>query len=145
MEEFRNKLQKDIKTYWLLTAVSAVGIIAVVCISFITDGVWNSNSTITAFFAVLLGMSLFYIRRNKTALNDEHLFKHLYIQNSDERNVQIMMKASKTSFIISVLGFSLGSIIFTYINETISSVLSCCMAFIMIVYLSVTFYYNKKM
>ena len=49
MEEFRNKLQKNIKIYWLLVIVIYLGI------SFITDG-WNRTWIIWAVSGVLYAL-----------------------------------------------------------------------------------------
>jgi len=145
MEEFRNKLQKDIRSYWILAGVSAVGIAAMLGYSIFSGDGGSGIDTTVGVFITLLICSLMFIRRNKMALNDENLFKSLYVRNTDERNNQIMMTASRTSFVLIILGLALAAIVFNYIDITISRVLSCCMTFIIFVYLGVTAYYNKKM
>ncbi|MBE6864558.1 MAG: hypothetical protein E7495_08400 [Ruminococcus flavefaciens] len=145
MEEFRNKLQKNIKIYWLLVIVSAVAIVGMYGFAAVTgDGEYGSGYN-SGFFAAMLVVSLLHIKRNKMALQDENLFKHLYVRNTDERNNQIMREASKTSFIITIAGMSLATMVISYFSEVVSCTLSCCMAFILIVYFGVTAYYNRKM
>ena len=93
----------------------------------------------------MIVVSAVFIKRNKKALNDEKLLKELYIRNTDERNNQIFKEAGKTSFLITIAGLSAAAIISGYYSQIVSATLSCCMGFIMFVYVGVTLYYRNKM
>ena len=148
MEEFRKKLQKNNRIYRLYIVVSIlciVGIIAFHIINGRTEQGSGPQSGIIGFFAAMVFVSLIQISRNKKALNDEKLLKDLYIRNTDERNNQIFKEAGKTSFLITIAGLSAATLLSDYYNHIVSATLSCCMGFIMLVYLGVTLYYRKKM
>lgn len=148
MEEFRKKLQKNNRIYRLYIVVSIlciVGIIAFHIINGRTEQGSGPQSGIIGFFAAMIVVSFIFIKRNKKALNDEKLLKDLYIRNTDERNNQIFKEAGKTSFLITIAGLSIATLLLDYYNHVVSATLSCCMGFIMLVYLGVTLYYRKKM
>ena len=148
MEDFKKKLQKDNRTYRIFIVISIICLIGMLVLRIVlgrTDAGSGSQSGMSGFFAAMIVVSLIFIKRNNKAINDDKLLKELYIRNTDERNHQIFKEAGKTSFLISIGCLSAASIISGYFNSIVSATLSCCMAFIMIVYLSVTFYYNKKM
>lgn len=148
MEEFRKKLQKNNRIYRLYIVVSIlciVGIIAFHIINGRTEQGSGPQSGIIGFFAAMIVVSFIFIKRNKKALNDEKLLKDLYIRNTDERNNQIFKEAAKTSFLITIAGLSAAALLSDYYSHIVSATLSCCMGFIMLVYLGVTLYYRKKM
>ena len=148
MEEFRKKLQKDNMTYHIFIIVSVLciaGIIVFFAVHGRTGAASAPQSGFGGFFAAMIFVSIMCIRRNKKALNDEKLLKDLYIRNTDERNNQIFKEAAKTSFLITIAGLSIATLLSDYYNHVVSATLSCCMGFIMLVYLGVTLYYRKKM
>jgi hypothetical protein len=148
MKDFRNKLEKNNRTYRIFVAVSILCLIGMLVLRIVlgrTESGSGPQSGMSGFFAAMIVVSLIFIKRNNKALNDDKLFKELYIRNTDERNNQISKEAGKTSFLITIGCLSVASLISDYFNRVVSATLSCCMGFIMIVYLGVTFYYNKKM
>ena len=148
MEEFRKKLQKNNRIYRLYIVVSIlciVGIIAFHIINGRTEQGSGPQSGIIGFFAAMIVVSFIFIKRNKKALNDEKLLKDLYIRNTDERNNQIFKEAGKTSFLITIATLSVATLVTDCFNHIVSCTLSCCMGFIMLVYLAVMLYYRKKM
>ena len=148
MNDFKLKLQKNNRTYRIFIAISLLCLIGMVVFLIIygrTEEGSGPQSGITGFFAAMIAVSLMHIKRNKKALNDEKLLKELYIRNTDERSNQIFKEAGKTSFIITIGGLAVATILSGYFSYVVSCTLSCCMGFIMLVYLGVTLYYRKKM
>ncbi len=148
MEEFRKKIQKNNRTYRLFIVISILSIIGIIAFRIIygrTKEGSGPQSGITGFFAAMIAVSLMHIKRNKKALNDEKLLKELYIRNTDERSNQIFKEAGKTSFIITIGGLAVATILSGYFSYVVSCTLSACMGFTMLVYLGVTLYYRKKM
>ncbi len=145
MEDFRKKLQKNNKIKLLFILFSVVCLV-ILNVPVLQPELENRASEMTSgFFTALIAVLLVNLIRNKIALSDEKLLKAMYIRNTDERNNQMMKEASKTTFIIIIAGISIATIVSSYFNDVVSSTLSCCMAFILIVYFSVTLYYNRKM
>ncbi|MBO5320470.1 MAG: hypothetical protein J6B01_11790 [Ruminococcus sp.] len=142
MENFRKKLQTNNKIKLIIILLS---IICLVILNIMPELRNDSTEVFTGFFTGLTAVLLINFIRNKRALNDEKLLKSMYIRNTDERNNQMMKEVSKTTFTIIIAGISIATIVSSYFSEIVSSTLSCCMAFILIVYFCVTAYYNKKM
>lgn len=144
MENFRKKLQKNNVIYLLFMLVSAAGLV-MVNTSLLPEKISDAASVHSGLFGALLAISALSLVRNKKALSDEKSLKAMYIRNTDERNSQMMKEVSKTTFTIILAGLAIATIVSQYFSEIVSSTLSCCMAFILIVYFGVTFYYNRKM
>ena len=143
MEDFKKKLHRRIWIFRVLFIISIAGIITVYTLQALGSNSptgWNSG-----FFAGMLAVSLMNIRRNKKALQDEVRLKQLYILNNDERAVAIARESSKAAFYILMIAVSLGMIVFTYLNQAVSSTLAVVLGVMTIIYLGTHIYYNKKM
>ena len=140
MEEFRNKIRKKTGVYILLSVISLTG---VVLLTVFGKNNYGFNAT-SGFFGGLLGVSLVNIIQSKKALKDEKRLKELYIRKNDERNIRIERETSATMFNVVLIGLSTATIVSNFFSTTISSTLSVCLAFILVVYAAVSVYYNKK-
>lgn len=144
MEDFRKKLQKNNKIYLLFILFSTACLIAINTVSVFPAKINQAAEVNTGLFAGLIIISLVNLIRNKKALSDDKILKAMYIRNTDERNNLIMKKASQATFTIIIVGLAVATIVSQYFSAVVSSTLSCCMAFILIVYFSVTAFYNRK-
>ena len=141
MEKFKKQLVTSNCIYWLFIVLSITGAVLIFAL---TPKHRDGNGTL-GFLGAMIAISVMNIHRNRKALKDEKLLKEMYINSVDERKKQILLQASKTSFFIILASMLIASIVFRFISMTVSIVLTCCMAFIIIVYFAVTAYYNKKM
>jgi uncharacterized membrane protein len=141
MEEFRKKLIRNVRLYWLFVIFSVIGIISLTIFSAKN----HSNSGFSGFFGAFIGVSAINLHKNRKALRNEKLFKEMYIRNTDERTVAIEREASKAAFYIMMIAVSIGMIAFTYLNQAVSYTLACVLGVMTIIYLGTHIYYNKKM
>lgn len=140
MEGFRNKIRKRVRVYTLLSVISLTG---VVLLTVFGRNNYGFNAT-SGFFGGLLGVSLVNVIQSKKALKDEKRLKELYIRKNDERYIRIERETSATMFNVVLIGLSTATIVSNFFSTTISSTLSVCLAFILVVYAAVSVYYNKK-
>ena len=140
MEGFRNKIRKRVRVYTLLSVISLTG---VVLLTVFGKNNYGFNAT-SGFFGGLLGVSLVNVIQSKKALKDEKRLKELYIRKNDERYIRIERETSATMFNVVLIGLSTATIVSNFFSTTISSTLSVCLAFILVVYAAVSVYYNKK-
>ena len=140
MEGFRNIIRKRVRVYTLLSVISLTG---VVLLTVFGRNNYGFNAT-SGFFGGLLGVSLVNVIQSKKALKDEKRLKELYIRKNDERYIRIERETSATMFNVVLIGLSTATIVSNFFSTTISSTLSVCLAFILVVYAAVSVYYNKK-
>ena len=140
MEGFRNKIRKRVRVYTLLSVISLTG---VVLLTVFGKNNYGFNAT-SGFFGGLLGVSLVNVIQSKKALKDEKRLKELYIRKNHERYIRIERETSATMFNVVLIGLSTATIVSNFFSTTISSTLSVCLAFILVVYAAVSVYYNKK-
>ena len=141
MENFRKKLRKDSIIYCGFAAIGVIGLVLMVVFG-------SDNPVINSLGGLcgsLLAVSVLFIIRNKKALSSEKLLKELYIRNTDERNIKIATSSAKTTFYIILAGLSIGARVAGFFSTVVSATLSVCFFGVMLVYVAVTAYYNKKM
>lgn len=141
MENFRVTIKKRICFFILLAAVMVAGIILLTVFGRANDGFNATSGILGAVLAIALGNVI----TAKMALGNEAKLKEMYIKHTDERSAQITKEASTTTFRVILLGISAATIIANFLSETVSCTLSVCLAFIFMVYITVSSYYNRKM
>lgn len=141
MENFRITIKKRIYFFILLAVIMAAGIILLAAFGRANDGFNATSGILGAVLAIVIGN----VVASKMALGNEAKLKEMYIKQTDERSAQINKEASAATFRIILLGISIATIIANFLSEVVSCTLSLCMAFIFMVYISVSAYYNKKM
>ena len=125
----------------MFAVISIVGLVCLVVLG--KDG--GDAPTYGGFFGAMEAVSVIKLVSSIRALHDESILKKLYIASTDERNDQIIKAASKTSFTIITLGLSTAIIAASFFSDIVCCTLSVCLFFIIVVYFSVTAYYNRKM
>ena len=141
MEEFKITLQKKIWVYYLFSGICAVGVLLLTIFGKANDGFNATSGLLGALFAI----SFCNIIKIRKALKNDEMLKQIYIRNTDERNIQISKEAANASFHAIIIGIALATVIANFISVTVSCTLSVCLAFIFMVYISVSAYYNSKM
>ena len=141
MEEFKITLQKKIWVYYLFSGICAAGVLLLTIFGKANDGFNATSGLLGALFAI----SFCNIIKIRKALKNDEMLKQIYIRNTDERNIQISKEAANASFHAIIIGIALATVIANFISVTVSCTLSVCLAFIFMVYISVSAYYNSKM
>ncbi len=141
MENFRITIKKRIYFFIILAVIMVAGIILLAAFGRANDGFNATSGILGAMLAIAVGN----IITAKTALGNEAKLKEMYIKHTDERSAQITKEASTTTFHVILIGMSIATVIANFFSEIVSCTLSVCMAFIFMVYISVSAYYNKKM
>ncbi|MBQ1519574.1 MAG: hypothetical protein IIZ53_06965 [Ruminococcus sp.] len=141
MENFRNKIRKNLYVSVILALISIAGIVLLTVFGKNNDG-FNATS---GFFGGMLAVSSCNVIKIRKALRDEKVFKQMYIAKTDERNIRIEREASATMFNITLIALSAATVVSNFFSSTVSSTLSVCIAFIFITYTAVSVYYNKKL
>ena len=141
MENFRNKIRKNLYVSGLLALISIAGIVLLTVFGKNNDG-FNATS---GLFGGMLAVSSCNIIKIRKALRDEKVFKQMYIAKTDERSIRIEREASAAMFNITLIVLAAATVVSNFFSSTVSSTLSVCIAFILITYTAVSVYYNKKM
>ncbi len=92
----------------------------------------------------VLAVLIFGLVRNIRALLDEKAMKKLYVQENDERTIQVWTSARATAYQISLLLGMVAIIISGYFNPTVSITLTVTILFMSFLGLILKFYYDIK-
>ncbi|MBQ9898733.1 MAG: hypothetical protein IJM44_04690 [Ruminococcus sp.] len=141
MEDFRRSLEKKVIKYRVFIVISLVGMLTLVIFGKHNDG-FNATS---GFFGGLCGVLAVQLIQTKKALRDDVRLKKMYIQSTDERNIQLVQKSSAAMFNIIVVGLGLATVVSNFFSSVVCCTLSVCLAFVFIVYGAVSAYYNRRM
>jgi len=142
MENYRNKLKKKIILSIALWVVT-IGIFIAVNL-FVKHGSDYTSSLNIGFISGLTSVMVFNIIKIRKALKDEKLLKQMYVQENDERNLYVMMTASKMALTATIIISAMAGVIASYFNKTVCITLYTVTTAIAIIYLCITAYANKK-
>lgn len=154
MEQYKEKVRGSIIIYgvavMILGVFSLLGIISEAGIVSLTPVVDNSHwqsmwhgIVFGASCALCLLMVAFLVRYTR-ALKDDKLMKKLYIEEHDERQIQIWTAARATSMqIFLILGLVAG-VVAGYFNMTVSITLLACVFVHSLIGGACKLYYNTK-
>lgn len=95
---------------------------------------------------LILGINficLYLIFKTKKALRDENLLKDMYIREYDERENFIKLKSASSLISILALGIFIVSIMASYFNIIVFYTLAITGGFLLLVGLSLKFYWKK--
>ena len=90
-------------------------------------------------------VSVYFLVRNYAALHDEEKLKKLYIELTDERNIEIKKESLNTSSTISMVVIALASIASGFFSAAISITLAAVLLVNAVITILVQLYYEKKM
>lgn len=143
MEEYRKEIQKYLMRARILGVVMLLAIIA--------EKIFFENKD--TFFAGLLagvaggtlGGVLACCIKYSRALKNEKKLKEMYIQSTDERNIEIAKETAQTSSLITTYLIALAVIVTGAFSKTVSMTLAAVMVVDILITIGVSIYYNKKM
>ena len=154
METYREKLKVSQRIYTvaavLLIIFSILFLLSecgVVNISPVTgDSHWQSRwrGFVSGASIGIAGLMLVGIIRISKALKDEKALKKLYIQDHDERQIQIWTAARATAMQIFLIGGLVAAIIAGYFNMTVSITILACTLIQCLLGVGCKLYYSKK-
>lgn len=143
MKEFRERLERNTKIFAIICCLFPTALL----IAKFASKSANDFSQGTALGACVGSMVvvIYYLVRNFTALRDEEKLKKLYIEQSDERNIEISKETLRISSTICVVLTGLASIIAGFINIVVSMTLAAALIISVIITLAVQAYVKKNM
>lgn len=139
MEEYRKEIQKYLMRARILGVVMLLAIIA--------EKIFIENKD--TFFAGVAGGTLGGVLacciKYSRALKNEKKLKEMYIQSTDERNIEIAKETAQTSSLITTYLIALAVIVTGAFSKTVSMTLAAVMVVDILITIGVSIYYNKKM
>ena len=129
MEQYKEKLKVSQRIYTVAAVLLMIFSIGIVNITPVTgDSHWQSRwrgfiSGASVGIAVFMLMGIIRISK---ALKDEKALKKLYIQDHDERQIQIWTAARATAMQIFLIGGLVAGIVAGYFNMTVSITILAC-------------------
>lgn len=154
MEEYREKLKISQKIYTvavvllilfsILSLLSEQGIIPLTPAT--GDSHWQSmwRGFISGASMGIGALMLVGIVRISKALKDEKALKKLYIQDHDERQIQIWTAARATAMQIFLIGGLVAGVVAGYFNVTVSITILVCITVQAILGGGCKLYYGRK-
>ncbi|MCQ2490934.1 MAG: hypothetical protein MJ079_05005 [Ruminococcus sp.] len=143
MEEFRKKIQRKLIAIRILIVLVIVSLIVYQILTRDSDSYFSG--VLYGVFVVMVGPGLGYSVRLNTALKDDAKLKELYIQQTDERNKQIMKESARTSNTIFLFATAIAAIVAGAFSETVSMTLSIMIVVNALINAGVSAYYNRKL
>ena len=154
MEQYREKMKISLITY----TVSALLLATAGLLSFVSeqglfslspagsDSHWQSmwRGFISGASCALMLFMVYGIVRGLRALKDEKALKKLYVQQHDERTIQIWTSARAAAYQIFLILGIVAVVVTGYFNMTVSLTILGCIWFASILGLVLKIYYNKK-
>ena len=154
MEQYKEKLKISLFTYTvsalllaiagLLSFLSEQGLLSLGPIG--GDSHWQSlwRGFISGASCALLLFMVYGIARGLRALKDEKALKKLYVQQHDERSIQIWTSARAVAYQIFLILGIVAVVVTGYFNMTVSLTILGCIWFASVLGLALKIYYNKK-
>ena len=143
MKDFKAKLEKKLKLNALVCCLyPSVFLLCKLLVK-------NQNDFAQGLvFGVCTGamvVSVYFLVRNYAALHDEEKLKKLYIELTDERNIEIKKESLNTSSTISMVVIALASIASGFFSAAISITLAAVLIVNAVITILIQLYYEKKM
>lgn len=110
------------------------------------DGSWEEmwNGFATGATTAMLVFMIVALFRNNKALKDEKALKKLYVNENDERTIQIWTSARAAAFQTFLLLGIVAAIIAGYFNMTVFITIVACLFCASMVVVGFSFYYENK-
>lgn len=150
MEKYKQKLRRRIKTSVAAVAFAAVAVAVTTYFTFqveegtIFEGFVRGGATGLFFAAVLIG--IIQIVSCVKALKNEEKLQKMFVEETDERNIQIYKKSASTAFSVSLYLLMLAFIITALLNfTTIAITLFAVLAVIVFVRAGAMLFYKKTL
>lgn len=154
MEQYKEKLKVSQRIYTaaavllmifsVLFLLSECGIVNITPIT--GDSHWQSRwrGFVSGASVGIAALMLMGIVRISKALKDEKALKKLYIQDHDERQIQIWTAARATAMQIFLIGGLVAGIVAGYFNMTVSVTILACVFIHSLLGGACKLFYNRK-
>lgn len=123
MEEYRKRLKRNV----IFKAVFAVIAVMIVIASYLRAETMDASERAGSFFqgfqaglfAVWAGVTIYGIFVSVKALRNREYLRKLYIEENDERKIEICTKGQAKAYRMCLIVFMTAAVISGYYNETV--------------------------
>ncbi len=143
MKEFRKKYENKFKISIFKCLTMPIVFFTVQFL--VKGGSEFSQGLVTGVFSALMVTAIFSLVSTYVILHNEEQLKKRYIEETDERNIEIAKKTMQTSSLISLYLTAIAVIVSGFISEVVSITLAIDMIVGVIITVAVGTYYKKKM
>lgn len=143
MKEFRKKYENKFKISIFKCLTMPIVFFTVQFL--VKGGSEFSQGLVTGVFSALMVTAIFSLVSTYVILHNEEQLKKRYIEETDERNIEIAKKTTQTSSLISLYLTAIAVIVSGFISEVVSITLAIDMIVGVIITVAVGTYYKKKM
>jgi uncharacterized membrane protein len=143
MKEFRKKYENKFKISIFKCLTMPIAFFTAQFL--VKGGNEFSQGLVTGVFSALMVTAIFSLVSTYVILHNEEQLKKRYIEETDERNIEIAKKTTQTSSLISLYLTAIAVIISGFISEVVSITLAIDMIVGVIITVAVGTYYKKKM
>lgn len=143
MKEFRKKYENKLKISIFRCLTMPIVFFAAQFL--VKGGNEFSQGLVTGVFTALMVTAVFSLVSTYVILHNEEQLKKRYIEETDERNIEIAKKTMQTSSLISINVSAIAVIISGFISEVVSITLAIDIMVGAIITVAVGTYYKKKM
>lgn len=142
MEEFRKKIHRELILMRILCVLVIASLFVYKILTRDSDSYFSG--VLYGITGAMVALGIGYSVRFNMALKDDVKLKEMYIQQSDERNKQILKESARTSNTIYLFVTAIAAIIAGAFSETVSMTLSIAIVIYSLIEVGVSAYYNKK-
>lgn len=142
MEEFRKKIHRELIVMRILCVLVIASLFVYKILTRDSDSYFSG--VLYGVTGAMVALGIGYSVRFNMALKDDVKLKEMYIQQTDERNKQILKESARTSNTISLFVTAIAAIIAGAFSETVSMTLSIAIVIYSLIEVGVSAYYNKK-
>lgn len=143
MEEYRKKIQRKII---IMRIIGILLLLVIIAEKIFLEKKDTPYSGLLAGIAVgMLPITIGCCVRFSNALKDEKKLKEMYIQQTDERNKEIIKETMQTSFFIAFFVTVLAILISAAFSKTVAMTLEISIVVYSLIFAGVSVYYNKKL
>lgn len=142
MEEFRKKIHRELIVMRIMCVLVIASLFVYKILTRDSDSYFSG--VLYGITGAMVALGIGYSVRFNMALKDDVKLKEMYIQQTDERNKQILKESARTSNTIYLFVTAIAAIIAGAFSETVSMTLSIAIVIYSLIEVGVSAYYNKK-
>lgn len=142
MEEFRKKIHRELIVMRIMCVLVIASLFVYKILTRDSDSYFSG--VLYGVTGAMVALGIGYSVRFNMALKDDVKLKEMYIQQTDERNKQILKESARTSNTIYLFATAIAAIIAGAFSATVSMTLSIAIVIYSLIEVGVSAYYNKK-
>ena len=143
MEEFRKKIHTKLIVMQIMCVLAIASLIVYQILT--RDSESYLSGVLYGVTGAMVALGIGYSVRFNMALKDNVKLKEMYIQQSDERNKQILKESARTSNTIYLFVTAIAAIVAGSFSQTVSMTLSIMIVVNSFIGVGVSIYYNRKL